>query len=1267
VRRGLLIVGVLLLALLAAATLGVRHLLYTQAGLDFALRQLQRIPAVQIETTGARGSLAGPLSFDRIVVDHEAAHIDARGVRLVSSAGGMLVGALELRDAVVDRVEVQLKTRPPQPEKPPGFLPGWLRIAVPGFAVRNVALTLQNGQRFDVTEATGDLRLTRWRLDLDPVALRAEQGRIDGSVALRATEPLGLRTSLRGEWRLPGEAFQYRFRVATSGRLDRLSTDFQLDAPTRASFTGTLLDLTEQPRARGTLRLVEIDGTPWVAAGTLPKLSGTIAVAAKSTALGIDGTLTSPALPGQQLRVRGGGRWDSRAFLVNTLRIWLPRIGLDFTTRGAVTLAAEDAPAGTLPRLSLRGEWNALRWPLEPQAEPIVTSPHGEYSLDGSLPYAFTVRSEVQGAALPKVIFDAAGALDRAGIRLERFAGDVLQGRLEGRGTLQWSGTQDWRFDVTGRGLDIAALRPGVAGKVSFNGSIAGAGLDATAPWTARLASMSGTMFGRPLTGRGEIAHRDGNFDLRGVRIANGASFADINGRVGAKALDLAWNVDLRSLAIVLPGMSGQLTSRGKATGTPQRPVLAGSLRARQFEYDGTTIADLQADLDVDTTDRRASRIALDANDVVAGGLPFEAVRAGLAGTMGEHEVTLTFDSHGNERIAEFEGLLQAQGGFDVERRAWSGTLQKSDVDFADGKAYLLQPAALELSPALVRVAPLCLRTSEDARLCVEGERQASPLSWRAIYSAQDWPVQRILHSLLGWREFDGLLQASGWAEKVPGRDWIGGTTLVVHEPALNMPRNKFRVERIPLGGARFDLYAEPDELRAAIDVAVDETTRIEGEAFATRRADLLASPLRGRIVGRSGAIKALPLVIPELDGASGKLDGAVTLAGTLGQPELNGEFHLRDARLDFYRTNLVLTNVQADGTFVGDVLEFTGRGDTRKGALNVQGRFAWPEGVMTGSMRLHGQDLLVADTPEFRITATPDIVLRAGPDGYVVEGEVLIPSARISPRELTTSVGTSPDERIVGIDVDERGEAEAAPSTADRVVTRIKVRLGDSVRIVAYGLKARLEGEVTVSSKPDDVVRGNGTIRVAEGEYRAFGQDVKITKGLLTFNDTPLNDPQMEIVAERKIKDTDITVAVNVRGTLDEPFIAITSTPAMSDAEALSYLLTGRSINTLQSGEAASVNQAAESLALSGGGMLLGGIGTKLGLDEVSLERTGEEDTSVVFGKALSPKLFVSYGISIAEAINTIKLRYTLNERWSVKAEAGLEQSADVEYRIER
>jgi translocation and assembly module TamB len=270
---------------------------------------------------------------------------------------------------------------------------------------------------------------------------------------------------------------------------------------------------------------------------------------------------------------------------------------------------------------------------------------------------------------------------------------------------------------------------------------------------------------------------------------------------------------------------------------------------------------------------------------------------------------------------------------------------------------------------------------------------------------------------------------------------------------------------------------------------------------------------------------------------------------------------------------------------------------------------------------------------------------------------------AKIAPKELGGSVATSPDERVVGLE-----EEDDKPSTAERVSSRVKIVIGKDVRVESYGLKAKLGGEVTVLTKPGDVARGQGEINVIEGQYKAFGQDVKITRGRLIFDNVPLTEPVLDLVAERYIEAEDVTVAINVRGSLDEPFINITSTPAMSNNEALSYLLTGRSIDTLQSGEAQSIDTAAESLAYSGGGLLLGGIGSRLGLDELTVERTsGGDDTSVVLGKYLSPKLFISYGISVAEAINTIKLRYTLNKKWSVRAEAGLDQSADIEYRIER
>ena len=203
-------------------------------------------------------------------------------------------------------------------------------------------------------------------------------------------------------------------------------------------------------------------------------------------------------------------------------------------------------------------------------------------------------------------------------------------------------GQAGWNFDVDAQGLAISDLRPGVEGRISAKGTIAGTGLSAAAPWTARLTSLSGTLFGRPLTGRGEINHRDGVFDLRNVRIANGESFADINGRVGADALDLKWNVDLRSLAIAVPGMAGTLVSRGTASGTPQRPVIVGRARVRQFDYAGVQVATLTPKPTSIPATSALERSPSVPATIDAAGMAFDFVRGSLDGLLGEHRIRST-------------------------------------------------------------------------------------------------------------------------------------------------------------------------------------------------------------------------------------------------------------------------------------------------------------------------------------------------------------------------------------------------------------------------------------------------------------------------------------------------------------------------------------------------------------------------------------------------------------------------------------------------
>jgi translocation and assembly module TamB len=1251
-----IVLAVAMALLFGAPPLIAYRLLHSEQGLQFVLGQLGRIPNVRIEATGASGTLAGPLAVERLVVEHAAVRIEARGLRLDVVIRPLLNGELRLEELSAASVDVALKDREKPPPREPGFLPEFLQIEARDARLSNLSLTLVNGERFEAASARAAVDMTRWRIRLRELVIEDPAGRLEGNVALRATEPLGLRVVASGHWRLPDDHV-YRFAGALRGNLDRLGTTVALAEPANLSFSGNALALTEEPRIVGTLRFTDFDGSPWIEPGRFPQASGSIALDARRAAFGLDGTLTSAVLEAGPLRVQGAGEWLDSTLRIDSLRAWLPRLAASASVTGTVRWIAESTP-----ELTLTGEWSGLRWPLVDAAA--VESAYGAFSVAGTLPYAFDVRAAASAPQLPAVDFTAAGSVDREQVVLDRFDGQLMGGRLQGSGRLSWTGTQAWTARLDGQRLDIATVRPDLPGRVTFAGTVDGRGFTPTAPWTVRLASLSGTVRGRALTGRGEVTHRDGAYELREVRIANGASHVDVDGRWGP-SIDLRWNADIRQLSLLHPDLEGQLVSTGRARGSPTRPAATAEARLEKIRFGAVGVKSLRASLDIDLTDDSESRVDLRVEDVDLGALQLESASLAAEGRSREHSVELRFVSAGDEArsIPGFQAKIAGAGEYLAADARWLGNLHTAAIEFPDGGATLLQPVALEAGRSTLRAAPFCLATG-DARFCVEGEWRAEPDAWRVIYSAQDWPLRRILHSLLGWREFDGKLQASGWAAKEPGHAWTGGTTLLLDNPTLDIPRNQFRTERVALGAGRLDLFAEPDAIRATIEATVAENSRVTGEVTARREPGLAATefPLSGELRAESPDVTGIPILVPEIDRSGGQLDGLVSISGSLGAPRFNGEFHLRDGLVHLYRTNLQLSGLTLDGRFKGDELVFEGSGSAARGTLSLDGRFSWPEDVMTGQMRLKGDGLMIADTPDFRVVASPDLLFAVGPDGYDVTGVILVPLARITPRDLSTTVTTSTDERIVGLEVEDLG-----PSTLERLRSRIRVELGDNVRVNSFGLNATLAGDVTVITRPGDVVRGDGAIRVIEGEYKAFGQFVRITRGILSFDMAPLNDPTLDLVAEREIRREDIVVSINVRGSLASPFITLSSDPPMSQNEALSYLLTGRSINTLQSGEAATIDSAAQSLALSGGGLLLGGIGSRVGLDEVTVEQTGEDDAAVVLGKYLSPNLFVSYGISIAEAINTIKLRYTLNKNWSLKAEAGLDQSADVEYRIER
>jgi translocation and assembly module TamB len=276
-----------------------------------------------------------------------------------------------------------------------------------------------------------------------------------------------------------------------------------------------------------------------------------------------------------------------------------------------------------------------------------------------------------------------------------------------------------------------------------------------------------------------------------------------------------------------------------------------------------------------------------------------------------------------------------------------------------------------------------------------------------------------------------------------------------------------------------------------------------------------------------------------------------------------------------------------------------------------------------------------------------------------------VIPHATIQPRKLPGSaVMASTDQLIIE-------DSEPGPETTDYpIYTQVRFTLGDAVSFDGLGLTGLLGGSVLATDEPGQPTRASGELNIRNGKYKAYGQDLEIRRGRLLFAGGPLTEPGLDIEAVRQPA-PDILAGVKVRGSLQKPVVSLFSEPPMSQTEQLSWLVLGRPLegNTSDS-EQSALNNAALMLGLGGGEALGEELGKKIGVDEVSVSSEGGDATSasLLVGKYLTPKLFVSYGVGLFEPVSTLRLRYTLSSHWYLVGEASAVRSgSDLFYVIER
>ena len=94
-----------------------------------------------------------------------------------------------------------------------------------------------------------------------------------------------------------------------------------------------------------------------------------------------------------------------------------------------------------------------------------------------------------------------------------------------------------------------------------------------------------------------------------------------------------------------------------------------------------------------------------------------------------------------------------------------------------------------------------------------------------------------------------------------------------------------------------------------------------------------------------------------------------------------------------------------------------------------------------------------------------------------------------------------------------------------------------------------------------------------------------------------------------------------------------------------------------------------AAAMALGAGGNLVAQqLGARLGLDEAGISDSRNlGGATFTVGKYVSPRLFLSYGVSLIGTGQVVTLKYLLTRGFDVSVESGNENAASLNWRTER
>ena len=915
----------------------------------------------------------------------------------------------------------------------------------------------------------------------------------------------------------------------------------------------------------------------------------------------------------------------------------------------AVEVQGTLAQALDAPALEATVTWAEVTRPVSGLGALTVSAGRGSVAgwLDG---WRARATASISAPGWPAQQAEVTASGDLRQVRFDALSLASRAGKVRGTGSWDFAGTPRIALELAADGVDPGFLRPGLTGRIAAEFAVV-ADPDGHTLITVR--RLAGTLMGRPLTGAGVLEWRDGTLDFRNVDLRAGRNQLRADGRWGAR-LGGRFELDAPELRTLWPGLDGALDARAELSGTRAAPVVRLRADGGSLAFDGYTLERFRFAGDLDRLQR--GRATLDAGGLVIQDIALGDLAGSVEGTLARHRLELALAG------GDIEATLAATGKWNGQSLALaihSATLAEERL----GGWQLAGEPAASIASDRASLAAHCWR-QPPAELCLEDSRWApGELSTRGRLAHFD------LAGLGRWLP-EGLAlagEAGGSAEVALSGNALAGTMAVELADAEVRYNDGDEVVTAPLRTARGTLTVGRDGASARATLAGDAGLLLELDGT-------MAAP-----VGMDGALNvsvtgALPDIAPFLpffaaDLGLAEIAGGLAIdagvGGTLAAPEITGVARFTDGSFVLPAWGVKVEAI--DVSMLGDgssTLRL--RGSARAGGMLTLSGEVDPlaEGGPTAAFRVSGNRVQAVNLPDLRVLASPKLTVSYAEGRFSAGGSVLIPAAKIVVRELpASSIRTSPDVVVHG---------RAAPATpvarGPAVGGEVQLELGRDVELKGFGLETRIEGKVRLAASAAEELRGYGTLRLKDGKFGAYGRELTIDRGTLGFNG-PLDDPVLNVRASRQVEweGRFVKAGIEIRGTASRTESRVYSDPAMAEADALSYLISGQPLQTASASDRSTIAGAALALGAQQAAPLTQRLGNTVALDELSVTGSSLEESEVVAGKQLGEKLYLRFSYGLFNRIGTVLARYRIGRRMSIEASSGEDQALDLVYSVER